>query len=464
MPRRATFALGLTLTLAVCWGSCDIRAQTDDSAQRDTNWDFEYDLFQMLLEEQGLKVTSWADAIERPQDSVVVVVGDTRRMTREAKNKLSDFAVRGGRVLVAVDSAFSAAGIGVVRSTVAHVPSGPFRYQGYSDCVVLPPQSSSPMLDGIQQAVFNRTSWFTPARGRLSWETLMQLPKSSQPYESSSKPVLSLGSHASGGNVVVCGDGSLFTNGMIWHGDNALLSIRIADLLSGGSSARTNGSASSRKTKLAFLVNSVVQTSVRDRLNPNPEPNLDSSLPPMPEPTVARALRLANAITQEVQASNVINEGLARQPRRLSAARYFWFLLSILAVVFFLLMVWLILRNGVFKNRFLLPVKMRAGYQLRDSEAGRDGDYRGPAGFLAREFCFELTGSKNSVDWREFWSRLQSNKKRKINNRDFDALTEVIDVASRGCHGTVNMYDFQAFGGKIQELRARYISQPTPMS
>ena len=50
-------------------------------ARTDDRWHLGYDLFQMLLEEQGLtSEQSWDVALSSPSESVVVVCGDLRQI------------------------------------------------------------------------------------------------------------------------------------------------------------------------------------------------------------------------------------------------------------------------------------------------------------------------------------------------------------------------------------------------
>lgn len=428
-------------------------SSTQLTPRQRANWDFEYDLFQLLLEEQGLRVVEGVEAVSDPTRSILVYAGDVRSV------QLIDFVERGGNALVVSDSAFMIPRVGSGRSGPVSVRDATYRYQGFTDCLQLAPNPSSEVLGKVRSLVLNRTGWFRPDSTRLRWESLIALPaEGCQPFSSNGQPVLAVGNADSGGRIIVASDGSLLTNGMVWHGDNAVVAVRIANLLSGRMSYGAGEAL--RKTKFAFYSQGREQTSVRNTLMPPPDLPSDATpagQPQPPEATLERALRLGNAVAQEVQTSNVLNEALSRQPRRLWAGRYFWFLLFMAASAFLVGTLWFLSRSGVFRNSFPIPAKMLAAFELRDSEAGPDGDYRGPVGYLAREFCYELTGSKQSEEWRQFWGNFQKVAKSNWRPQDFEFLRELLDIASRGCHNKIDVYGFQRYGVRIDELRRLYL-------
>ncbi len=446
-------------TLSAASAACAQVAEDSRSSNSSLagGWDYDFDLFQMLLEEQGLRTVGWQEAWQSPRESVIVIAGEIRALPLATRQALIQFVDSGGRLLLATDRQFSASGIGTVQPGPVIATRSEYQYQGFDDCLRLPPTSQQQVLGDVQQVILNRSGWFRTNTDRLSWETLVALPKNCWPYSSRLQPAVAVGRMDEEGLVVVSADASLFTNGMLWHGDNAVLAIRIADLLCSGVSSsdmyserQPDEPSAGPRSRLAFLRDGQILNSFRDRL----PRSSGTPPPPLPEPTLQRMLRLANAITKEVEASNLLNETLMRQPRRLAAYRYFQFLLFVLAVALLIGALLFVLFGGSFANRFFKPRNMRAAFEMRESDGQ---DYRVPAAYLAREFCRELTGSGNSADWHQFRSRLQQQDHSNFDDQDLLRLAEVMDIASRGCGRGFGKTDFQLLGAKLAKLRAKHL-------
>lgn len=438
-------------------------ADVGTTANSGRQWDFQFDLFQMLLEEQGARVVAWQDAWQKPSESVIVLAGNLESMPRRPRTELIRFVEAGGRILLATERGFSSSQIGSIKAGPVSSTDRQYQYQAFQDCLSLSATSGANVLADVNQVVLNRSGWFLPNVDRLQWETLLELPNNCWPYPSRNQPVLAIGRSNSGGLVVVSSDASLFTNGMLWHGDNAVVAIRLADVLTESAGQRrqdgTQPSGSTRRslgnrTKLAFMVDGRILGSFRDRL-PRNDPQDGSQTPPaLPEPTLERALRLGNIIAKEVAASNIINESLMQQPRRLAASRYFQGLLFFAALLFLIGALLLVIGGGNFRNRFLRIRRMQRSFELRDAQSD---DFRIPAGHLAREFCCELTGSDNSAEWQSYWNRMQQGATPKFRKADFQSLIQILDVASRGYQSRLGASEFQEFGRKVEKLRAEYL-------
>ena len=414
------------------------------SPQQLLQWQLGYDMFQMLLEERGLQaVRSYVDAFEAPKETVLVLTGSDSEINATVREKLALFVDAGGAVLILSDGPLTT-GLGEIKYTVVECTDRNKLYQGYSDCLLLSADSIDPSLK-VRTVVCNRTSFFIPKSNTLNWKPLVSLPRIQiTPYAARGKPVISLGRSRLGdqGIALISADASLFTNGMIWHGDNAVLAIEFCKLLSEGD-----------RKRLVFVSGG--------QLMPSYEQQLSEMLnPPIPEPTLERMLRIANAVAQDVQASNVVNEALSQQPRNVSPRRYFRFMLAVLAGLILLIILWMILRSGTFQTMFVNHRKMKAGYQLRDNAYGANGDYRSAAGYLAREYCYELTGSQQSNDWRQYWEESKAKLRVEgLSAGEIRTLGEVIDIACRGSQSRMSSRDFHQFGLLIKSLRSWNIAK-----
>ncbi|MCC6509959.1 MAG: hypothetical protein IT423_12705, partial [Pirellulaceae bacterium] len=76
---------------------------------------------------------------------------------------------------------------------------------------------------------------------------------------------------------------------------------------------------------------------------------------------------------------------------------------------------------------------------------------RTAAGYLAREFCQQWTGSIHSSDWQQTLGVLMV--RGTLAPADKQELTRIVDIASRGCHERMTGPDFQKLGKTIAKLR-----------
>ncbi|MFK7735206.1 MAG: DUF4350 domain-containing protein [Pirellulaceae bacterium] len=456
--RHLTLAVSLALACTML-GTASCNAQAPVAAQPITSpddplWQFQHDLFQMLLEEQGLKVQgSLQDVFSSPMNSVLVVVGKMRAVDPEQSDLFADYVLGGGRLLIATDQAAYFRGIGHVQGSKITAMHSNDRYMGYPDCLSRSPAKGIDALASVNKIVTNRCTWLTPNASLFRWTTWLQAPELCEPNKASGRPILLSGRPTSrevAGRIIIAGDGSLFSNGMLWHGSNASLATVVSkELCSGGG-----------RMRLAFISDGLPLASIATRANNGipPAPPMEGELP---EPTWQRALRLANAVVSEVQESNIANETLKQRPRHLPARKYFQNLIYYSPILLVLALIWIAIRSGVFKSVFLQPRRMLAAFQLRDSTDGGKADYRSAAGLLAREFCFELTGSQQSRDWQNYWVRIEGDKKTFHDPGDRKRLSVVIDVAGRGFARTLSRSEFEDFGSLLQGLRSRLRSNKT---
>ena len=449
-------ASGLVVVLSCCIAllcAPSINAQSPQASSNSSPggsaaWQLQYDLFQMLLEEKGLQVLDDYDqALNYPQDSVIVLMGAIpRQLSKGQWDSLYKFLQRGGAALITSDRYYESELLGTFVAGPVKNRNADYQYQGFEDCILVDTtEAGKRYLPGVSTLVTNRSGWFDPEQlNEILWTPLATLPPDCEPFRAQQKPLLTRGTINETGLVIVSADASLFSNGMMWHQDNAIASIRIAELLCDGG-----------RKKLAFVKNSEFLSSYRDRITANsPEiPQAD-----LPEPTMDKFLRLSNAVLKEVAESNVLNEALREQPRHWSANTYFLLLLNLAVAAFLIFMARMLWRNGTLSNRFLGRVPMKTAYQMRCETGGKRGDYRNAAGYLAREFCWEITGSRRSADWQATLQNLTS-----VSKQTRRQLTDIIDIASRGRQARMNRDEFEQLGSNILKLseELKPVSQPS---
>ncbi len=428
-----------------------VTAQSRVTAEsEDPSWHFHYDLLQMLLEERGLEMLPDLNAALRtPSQSVIAIVGDRPALSNQQWSELISFIIDGGTLLLATDSAFNVPGVGKFYSGPVSTRDPDEQYQGFEDCIRVRPQPDSTALEGVSAMITNRSGWFVPHTvGWFQWEEVAKLPSDCIPLAARSAALMSIGRWGAdgAGQVIVVADSSVFSNGMLWHGDNAVAAIRVSELLT-----------AKPKSQLAFISDGQLLDSYRNRIpEEDPSGNEDPmENRPKPEPEFKKMLRLANAIVKDVAESNVINEALRERPRNVQPSNYFRAILYLIAASLLLGTVALILRSSALQGFFLPPRIMRSAYEMRENANGYADDFRTSAGFLARELCFELTESRNSADWQKFLAETVY-KATKLSNAERMELGRIIDIACRGCHVRMTRHEFQLLGKSISILRAKY--------
>ncbi len=399
----------------------NLQRQPAEDAGGNEAWHYRFDLFQMLLEQSGLQpVTSINDAFNSPESTAIVILG--RLNARSISPELQSF-LSGGALLIASDSFVKIPWLFEVQQGPVIANRAETRYQDFADCIEVRDVSTrSPLLNGIDRLVVNRTGWIsqlTPALG--TWEVLASLPNSLSPQSSSNRPVLAAyhSDQSNNGIFILGGDQSVFSNGMLWHGDNAMLAINVCRSLASGG-----------RTKLLFVLDGRVQASylkgpiaqelpselpgkLPDKL-PNQLPDkLPENLPPIPplppqavpKLELAEMLRVANGVVSKVEDSDLPNELVSNQPRRMPQFRYqriLWILLGVIVLFF-----------GIY--RLLSPTRvasvpvspqpsMMAGSLARSMPPSpqKMGEM---ARLLARDSLRQATGSMQPEIWRQFVTR-----------------------------------------------------------
>jgi hypothetical protein len=429
-------------------------------------WQFRYELFQMLLEERGLTVASSLDeALASPQESVVVMLGKMNRIQVADPGKLLPFVARGGTVLIASDRAGS---MGVTANFV----SGPImtddeatQYQSLPDCLrVSDLDRDHPLMDGVNEIVLNRTGWlsFLPG-GVMQWQTVASVPQTCSPRRCRGQSLMAVGQYDSQrmpdtGTMVVAADPSLFTNGMLWHGDNSVLAIRMSELLSEGD-----------KKRLAFLIEGQLQPTYRaspllqDKPNSapqiQPQPPLSSPPQPPPNPSWEQLLRMANAIVRNIEESNILNEAIVNHPRFPNARMYPLVILLGLAMI---AAVWLLMKLAhpmATHPSAPVPHVIQSAHEIETERKEESAHYGSSAQTLARDLCFELTGSHATIDWQQMLSNPSQLAVPEMAERPLrHDLSTIVELAVSHSAPHISSRRLEQLGGIIRRLRTLHRS------
>ncbi len=417
------------------------------------DWHFRYELFQMLLEERGLStINSLDEAFASPRDSVIVVIGKLNRDQASNADKLPTFVALGGTALVALDSTASMGGIASFTSTPITSEDSATRYQGHADCLrVTDLNESHPLMKGVGEIIVNRSGWLVLQPSNwMKWEFLATVPETCMPRRSRGQPLIaaSRSKSANAGTMIVAADPSLLTNSMLWHGDNAILAIRLSELLSRG-----------KKSRLAFIVDgqplrsfwesSLLQDSIKTQ-TPIQVPPLNA-VPP--KPTLENTLQLANSVIQNVEESNILNEALIDQPRRFNRRLYSSMLLICMITV---VAAWLFLKlehTAAARPPPPLMRGMQTAHALLKEGKVQAKEYGRAAQTLARDLCQELSAGA-CPDWREcladptklpFWETMKIPQRRE--------LAAIVELAASSDAPHISSRRLRQIGAIIQTMR-----------
>jgi hypothetical protein len=436
---------------------------SDDGRNTNEQWHLGYELFQMLMEERGLTPErSWDDALSSPSTSVVVVCGDLRQIPQRDWLRARRFVDQGGAMLVASEGGFDFPGVCSFYQGTVVTGDSRDRYQSFADCIrIRKLKTDDALVKGVGELVVNRTGWLSvPTDDSMDWQIIASLPSTTLPRASRSQPLILAGRGAEplAGVMVLAADESLFTNGMLWHGDNAVLAIQVSELL-----------CSSKRRSLLFVRNGIPllgyrESSAVQNQPPEQPPVPQPPLPPVniqpPEPDFDTKLKLANAVINEVQESNLINEVLRDRPRQARPLAYLKTVLLILLVLATLFILWRLMQSPQRLppepgNRFMQSVfGVMTARQMANSEFGA------AIVLLARDLCIELTGSRIETDWIRCLSERQGSPARNLNMAQRRELTEILGLAVRGATIHIPRRRFQSLGRSIKELRDVHRATP----
>ena len=443
--RSAATAICLGLMLAfVRVPSCDAQSLSDGT---DADWDFRYELFQALLEQQGLEtVTTATVPMQDPSRSVVIAVGQIDSITAEY---VQHFCGSGGALLLACDSQHFLGSMCSFRAGAAVTFDEDLKYQGHADCIrITNVNSDHPLMAGVGSIIVNRSGWLARHRWpKFKLNVAASLPSACTPTVSKNSPMLATveGLSTNNGRLIVCADQSLLTNGMLWHGDNSLLAINIVEYLT----------ANQKRDRVYFLDGGRPMKSFRN------SPMVDANaIPPkpdsaeLPKPGLETFLQLSNAVLKDVENSNVMNEALANQPRGMMPSRYrraTMFVLGFLVVAF---IIWHLCSNSPNPPESMPVRQMQTAYAMQADRKVKSSEFGSAANMLARDLCRELTDSGDSAVWlRELRPGVMQPNSILMETSNQMALTTVVDLAVNSQTVHISQKRFAAIGQTIQELR-----------
>ena len=231
---RIRFLLPLIIVFA--WPASMAFSQTSTRELSDGQWAEGYNGFALICRSLGLEPQTnirWQQDLE-PTDSIIVVLG-TRWPSSRQNASLSRFIRKGGAVLFASDA--KTVGYFFSRDLRADCPRGFMQtndpknqFNQFADCpVVTEFPMNHPVTRGLQKVVTNRTGGLTFEGS--SWQAIATLPPMSNRnniYHFLAVP------KNSDSRVVVCSDPSVFSNQMVFQGDNARLALQIMHWLKQG--------------------------------------------------------------------------------------------------------------------------------------------------------------------------------------------------------------------------------------
>ncbi|MFY9255979.1 MAG: hypothetical protein WAO83_21165 [Fuerstiella sp.] len=451
-PTHLAARLLVLALVMVAFCSSPANAQTSAAAspQASPDWHFSFELFQMLLEEGGLQpVKDFRELGNNPRDCVIVAFG---RLNGVTYRNVQQFTERGGAMLLATDRDFSFRNICDFRAGPVIAELSSERYQDHQDCPLITDLTQdNPLVEGVRSLVANKSGWIDkPSWPTKTWDVAARLPADSLPTSSKRKTLLAEipmpGDPT--GLLLVCADQSLFTNGMLWHGDNAVLAINVSKALSSG------------RRRLLFMVNGRPMGSFKD----SPEmqaasqpPKLPDNLPPITKETI---LPIANAVLQNVQQADVINSFLANRPRNMKESHYRRAMLFALAALALAFVIWKLSGNGPPLSHPMPTRRMLTAHALSSEHKANAAEFGISASMLARELCRELTGSTDTHVWIAQLSpdRLQQTSavEKTLNENN---LKSILELAVKT--GTLHLPQkkFLSIGNTINQLRQLHYNQ-----
>lgn len=427
----------LVLVLGIATGRAAAQQRESGDSSGDESWLYRTELFQMLLEEQGLKPTQeLGDAFAAPEESVIVITGESSPVWQREWSRLIEFTAQGGRLLIATDcsEAIRDFHIGPVMALQTKD-----RYLDYADCIrVTALEKSHPLTTNVESLVTNKTGWLSrPPDAAFRWTVVARLPRFCRPMESSEQPLIvaGRGQDSETGVIVLVADQSLFTNNMLWHGDNAVFAIRMSEFLSEG-----------QRSRLVFVADGAPLPSYRAPMQLPP-------LPPLPEPDLAKLLRVANAAIRDVEESNLVNEALRDRPRHVRIPQYPRIILFVLGAAAFTFLLWKLVQQMNPRPAPPPARDMLTSRAMSSEHAGIRSELSVAAQLLARDFCRELTGSDLPEDWKSVLLPSAQSGMPHWKKSQRAQLKILLNLAVDGCSLHISPRRFRTIGQQIRELR-----------
>lgn len=393
-----------------------------------SDWHFRFDLFQMLFEQNGLRPIQDIDAgFAAPERTVIVVLGNTR-IFRDS-NRIQQFLDAGGAMLLASDRRLAF-------DRFFHVLEGPALsnqdadiYAGHRDCIrVRDFDASHPLVEGVGELIVNRSGWILewPALSPNAWRKVARIPATASQLSIRGRTFV--GAMTSQAFIVVA-DHSLFTNSMMWHGDNAVFAINVSNALCKGPPGKAT------RDQVLFLVDDTPSASyllgpLADELNlPMPPPDIE------PDLDVDQMFEVANKVVAAVEDSDSFNQVLANRPRQMAEPYYRRALLFALSGA---LIAFAAYRLGS-KTSQPLPVAWLRMPKAASTQASKRAKTKSPhlnsvergkaAQKLAQHFCQEVTSSEAKAVWVRELSGNCALRNEAFHGETSETLKRVLSIA-----------------------------------
>lgn len=475
---RHTLGLLMGLTVLI-WCPHGVIAQTSPGQGTADDWQWGYLGFRMLLQEKGLQDSSDLElTLQSPGQSVLVVFGKLNQLTRGEWLRLRRFVAQGGALLVAGEESCQIPGVTQLTEGPAESANELERYEQYSDVLLLPCSGPHPLVQGLKSIVVNKTGWMTtPEDTSLNWTVILQLSEQTTPVAARGQAVLLAGLDPAveGGVMLISADRSLFSDGMLWHGDNSLLAINAVDLLcrgkrrllnviESGQLAERNPAASAGGTSGASDAESRRQRRNQDVATdselPGQPPRLNRKPParlPAPQPDLQTLLQTANAVIDKVQDSNLLNETLRDRPRNMRPLAWLRTTLLILLILAGLWILYQIFSRSApalptWKSRI-----MQSLFGVYSSQQLSRNEFGPAAQILCRSLCAEITGSEYETDWVQLKSRRNApSNSAGLPSSISRSLDEIVSIAINGSQMYLPRRKFRSLGRTIRELQVMH--------
>ena len=430
------------------------------------NWEFDFDLFHWVLEQQGLESRNhaldtshpehWNEVLQTPSKAAVILTGDIREVSNW--RTLHSFLSHGGVILVATNKPVNVRGFFSIDFGPVTTSNRLQSWHGHHDCLQVVTTSSSSsrasLTSNVSTIVTNRSGWISHLNELLyyDWSTLAKLPSSLKPRESSGQPLVAMAvsNRNSAGRLIVVADGSPLSNGMLWHGDNLILLTNFVQELT-----------EDKRTEFVFLHDGQAVGSRADELLLQEVARQMATPPEIPPEALAdlpaeALLEIGNTLATSIEDSDVFNEVATDRPRSL-ADRFYRraILLSVCAaaLAFFLIRSWL-------GGQVALPWQRQPRRpEPREPPASLASmNYVLASQALSRDTCRFLTGSQMPKDWLaqlqpngSAWQRLYAQSP--APHATADTIAQVLSWGTDGAKNKLSRPDFERFGKSIHQLK-----------
>ena len=188
---------------------------------------------------------------------------------------------------------------------------------------------------------------------------------------------------------------------------------------------------------------------------PTPPPDVEP-----PEPDLETMLKLANAVIDEVQDSNILNKTLNDRPRNVRPVAWLRTMLLVLLIAATLFVLWKVVQN----RWHLVPHQhsrfLQSMYGVYSSNQLATSEFGSALEVLSRDLCREITGSVVETEWVKMLSGGKGAAVSSLPRSLQKSLAEILSIATRGCRIHVSRKKFQSLGRTIDELRRRHRQHP----